>query len=76
MKMNKKLFTSVLASALVVPAVVVPASAETPFKDMAETSPYAEAVTFLKAENIITGYGGSNIPSSGKHFKTARYLNT
>ena len=55
--MNKKLFTSVLASALVVPAAVVPASAETSFKDMAETSPYAEAVTFLKSENIITGYG-------------------
>ena len=54
--MKKKLFTSVLASALVIPAVVVPASAETPFKDMAETSPYAEAVAFLKAENIITGY--------------------
>lgn len=55
-EMKKKLFTSVLASALVVPAVVVPASAETPFKDVAETSLYAEAVTFLKAENIITGY--------------------
>ena len=55
-EMNKKLFTSVLASALVVPAAVVPTSAETSFKDMAETSPYAEAVTFLKAENIITGY--------------------
>ena len=54
--MKKKLFTSVLASALVVPAVVVTASAETPFKDIAETSPYAEAVAFLKAENIITGY--------------------
>lgn len=55
--MKKKLFTSVLASALVAPAVVVPASAETPFKDITETSPYAEAVAFLKAENIITGYG-------------------
>ena len=55
-RMKKKLFTSVLASALVVPAVVVPASAQTPFKDMAETSPYAEAVTFLKSQNIITGY--------------------
>lgn len=55
--MKKKLFTSILASALVAPAVIVPASAETPFKDITETSPYAEAVAFLKAENIITGYG-------------------
>ena len=55
-RMKKKLFTSILASALVVPAVVVPASAETPFKDITETSPYAEAASFLKAENIITGY--------------------
>ena len=54
--MKRKLFTSVLASALVVPAVVVPASAETPFKDIAETSLYAEAAAFLKSENIITGY--------------------
>lgn len=54
--MKKKLFTSVLASAVAIPAVVIPVSAETPFKDITSTSPYAEAVTFLNSENIITGY--------------------
>ena len=54
--MKKKLFTSVLASAVAIPAVVISVSAETPFKDITSTSPYAEAVSFLNAENIITGY--------------------
>lgn len=54
--MKKKVFTSILASAVAIPAVVVPVSAETPFKDITATSPYAEAVTFLKSENIIAGY--------------------
>ena len=54
--MKKKIFTSVLASAVVIPAVVVPVSAETPFKDVSSTSLYAEAVTYLNAKNIITGY--------------------
>ncbi len=54
--MKKKIFTSILASAVAIPAVVVPVNAETPFKDVTSTSPYAEAVTFLKAENIIGGY--------------------
>ena len=55
--LKKKIYTTALASALMVPAMVVPASAETPFKDVVATSPYAEAVQFLKSENIITGYG-------------------
>ncbi len=55
--MKKKLYTTALATALIVPAMVVPAHAEAPFKDVATTSPYAEAVQFLKAKNIITGYG-------------------
>lgn len=55
--MKKKLFTTVLASALAVPAAVIPAHAESPFKDVSASSPYAEAVQFLKTENIITGYG-------------------
>ncbi|WP_431027221.1 alpha/beta fold hydrolase [Lysinibacillus sp. LZ02] len=55
--MKKKIYTSVLASALIVPAVVVPASAETSFTDISTSSPYAEAVEFLKEQHIITGYG-------------------
>lgn len=54
--MKKKIFTSILASAVAIPAVVLPVNAETPFKDITSTSPYAEAVTFLQAENIIGGY--------------------
>ena len=55
--MKKKIYTTALATALIVPAMVAPAHAEAPFKDVAATSPYAEAVQFLKAKNIITGYG-------------------
>ncbi|AWE07138.1 hypothetical protein DCE79_06840 [Lysinibacillus sp. 2017] len=54
--MKKKIFTSILASAVAIPAVVLPVNAETPFKDITSTSPYAEAVAFLQAENIIGGY--------------------
>lgn len=55
--MKKKLYTTVLASTLIVPAVVVPANAESPFNDVAASSSYAEAVNYLKEKNIITGYG-------------------
>lgn len=55
--MKNKLYTTILASTLAVPAIVVPVSAESPFKDVAPSSPYAEAVTYLNAEKIITGYG-------------------
>ncbi|MGM9949612.1 MAG: alpha/beta fold hydrolase [Lysinibacillus sp.] len=55
--MKKKMYTTALASALIIPAAVVPVNAETPFKDVTATSPYAEAVQFLKDEKIITGYG-------------------
>ena len=37
---------------------------ETPFKDITSTSPYAEAVTFLKAENIIGGYADQTLQPS------------
>ncbi|WP_413367908.1 alpha/beta fold hydrolase [Lysinibacillus sp. 3P01SB] len=55
--MKKKLYTTVLASTLMIPAVVVPVNAESSFKDVAASSSYSEAISYLKAEGIITGYG-------------------
>ncbi|WP_341323841.1 S-layer homology domain-containing protein [Solibacillus sp. FSL H8-0523] len=54
--MKKKMFTTVLASAIAIPAVVVPVSADTVFTDISPMSEYAEAVQFLSAEKLITGY--------------------
>lgn len=55
--MKKKLYTTVLASTLMIPAVVVPVNAESSFKDVTASSSYGEAISYLKAEGIITGYG-------------------
>lgn len=55
--MKKKLYTTVLASTLMIPAVVVPVNAEGSFKDVTASSSYGEAISYLKAEGIIAGYG-------------------
>lgn len=71
-KMKKKMFATVLASAIAIPAVVVPVSADTVFTDISPTSQYAEAVQFLTAEKLITGYSDHTFrpeqPISRQHF--------
>lgn len=54
--MKRKIFTSVLASAVAIPAVVIPVSADSVFTDISPTSQYVAAVHYLTTEKIIQGY--------------------
>lgn len=54
--MKKKLYAAVLTSTLIIPAVIQPVQASSSFQDIPTSSPYAEAITLLTAQKVMTGY--------------------
>ncbi|MCG7333664.1 S-layer homology domain-containing protein [Sporosarcina sp. ACRSM] len=57
---NYKLFIATIATAVAVPAIVLPMQAEAavvnPFKDVSKNSPYYEIVHEMRDQRIISGY--------------------
>ena len=69
MKSNSKtLFMAVLASSIVIPAMVVPiqadAAVQKPFKDVKESSPYYDIIHEMRDQGIISGYENGTFKAS------------
>lgn len=58
--MKKKLFLATLASAVAIPALVIPMQAEavvqSPFKDISTNNPYYDIIHSMRNQGIISGY--------------------